>query len=218
MSINKLKAKAIFLDLDGTLVDSTDAYIEAARIAFHAIGQTPPKPSVALEIPRRLEKGISLNDITNGETKRLLPIYFDAFYSVSEAKARLMPNVISTLEALSSRAKLAVITMRFVPNQVVQKELDYFGISKYFSYVMTALDTAKPKPSPDALIHCVEALDIEMRDVLMAGDSVSDIRAGKAAGAKTVAFLSGLYGREELALEDPDLILPNVNALPQHIE
>jgi beta-phosphoglucomutase-like phosphatase (HAD superfamily) len=35
----KLKAKGIFLDLDGTIVDSTEAYIEAARIAFQAVGQ-----------------------------------------------------------------------------------------------------------------------------------------------------------------------------------
>jgi len=39
------------------------------------------------------------------------------------------------------------------------------------------------------------------------GDSVCDIRAGKAAGAKTAAVLSGLFSCAELAREHPDLIL-----------
>jgi HAD superfamily hydrolase (TIGR01509 family) len=218
MSNTKLKAKAIFLDLDGTIVDSTDAYIEAANIAFQALNLPLPAPAVALEIPRRLEKGIPIHDITHGQTHRLLPLYFKAYYTVSESKTSHIPNVTRTLEALSQNAKLAVITMRHVPKPLVQKELDYFGIAHYFSHVMTAMDTCKPKPHPDALIRCVEALNVAVCDCLMVGDSVSDVRAGKAAGIKTVSLLSGLYGREELALECPDLILPNVNALLEYIE
>ena len=37
MNENGLKVKGIFLDLDGTIVDSKEAYIEAARIAFQAM-------------------------------------------------------------------------------------------------------------------------------------------------------------------------------------
>ena len=43
MNQKMLKAKGIFLDLDGTIVDSTEAYIEAAKIAFQTIGQKPLK-------------------------------------------------------------------------------------------------------------------------------------------------------------------------------
>ena len=100
--------------------------------------------------------------------------------------------------------------MRHCPNQVIQKELDYFGIAKYFTHIVTAMDTSKPKPSPEALIQCVKALDLEMCDCIIVGDSVNDVRAGKAAGARTVAVLSGLFQREELTKECPDLILPDV--------
>ncbi len=96
------------------------------------------------------------------------------------------------MKLFQKKLNLALITMRHVPNQVIQKELDYFGISKYFTHVVTAFDTTKPKPSPEALIRCVEALDLEMCDCIIAGDSVNDVRAGKAAGARTVAVLSGL--------------------------
>ncbi|MGD6806007.1 MAG: HAD family hydrolase [Candidatus Bathyarchaeia archaeon] len=214
----KFKAKAIFLDLDGTLVDSTSAYIEAAKIAFRSVGKIPPRTEVLLELPKRVEQYRSLDDITEGTTAEFLPVYFHAYHSITEKETKLLPNVEATLACLSAKAKLALITMRHVPNEVLQKELDTHGIAKYFTHIFTALDTDKPKPSPEALIRCVKALDIDMGECLMAGDSVNDLRAGKAAGTKTVAFLSGLYSREELLQEKPDLILPDISKLPEHIE
>jgi HAD superfamily hydrolase (TIGR01549 family) len=218
MNGNRLKVKGIFLDLDGTIVDSTEAYIEAARTAFQSAGQKPPEIKVILEIPRRLEQGLTIDDIVEGDAKKFLNVYLKAYYSVTETKTKLLPNVSDALETLSGRTKLALITMRHVSNQVILKELDYFCISKYFTFVVTALDTPKPKPSPAALMKCVEALDLEMCDCIIAGDSVNDVRAGKAAGARTVAVLSGLFQCEELAKEGPDLILPDVTALPEFVD
>ena len=52
----KLKVKGIFLDLDGTIVDSKEAYIEAARIAFQSVGQKPPETKVPLKFPEDSNK------------------------------------------------------------------------------------------------------------------------------------------------------------------
>lgn len=218
MNVNGLKIKGIFLDLDGTIVDSKAAYIAAAEITFQALGQNPPENKVALEIPKRLEQGLTITDITNSDPKKFLKIYYQSFYSISQEKTRLIPNVSKTLETLSGKAKLALITMRHAPSQVIIKELECFGISKYFTHVVTAMDTAKPKPSPEALIKCVEAFDVEMCSCIIAGDSVNDVRAGKAAGAATVAVLSGLYNCKELVKECPDLILKDVTELPAYIK
>ena len=90
MPNNKLKATGIFLDLDGTIVDSTPAYIEAAKIAYRVTGQKPPKPQTTLEIPRRLEQGLKLDDLTGGKTKEFLEAYFSAYYNVSGLKTQLL--------------------------------------------------------------------------------------------------------------------------------
>jgi phosphoglycolate phosphatase-like HAD superfamily hydrolase len=47
---------------------------------------------------------------------------------------------------------------------------------------------------------------------------VVDIRAGKNAGIRTVAVLSGIFGRKELERENPDLILKNISELPRFLE
>jgi phosphoglycolate phosphatase len=218
MNHNRWKTKGIFLDLDGTIVNSTAAYVEAARIAARAIGKNPPQIKEALEIPRLIEQGQAINDLTPSETKKFLSVYLEAYYSSTETKTKLLPNVSATLEVLAGKSKLALITMRHVSNQVILKELDCFGIAKYFTHVVTALGISKPKPSPEGLIQCTKVLNLKMCDCIIVGDSVNDVRAGKAAGAKTVALLSGLFQREELTKECPDLILRDVNMLPEYLE
>lgn len=218
MSATKLKAKGIFFDLDGTIVDSREAYLEAARTAFRAMVQEPPQIKAALEIPRRLEQKQSISDIVKCDVHKFLDVYLKTYYYISMAKTKPILNVSTALENLSKKAKLALITMRSVPKKAVKAELEHFGIAKYFTHIITALDTHKPKPSPEALIKCVKALDVQMCDCIIVGDSVTDIKAGKAAGAKTVAVLSGLFSYKELAKENPDLILNNVTRLPEFME
>ena len=218
MNKTKLKVKGILFDLDGTIVDSREAYLEAAKTAFQAIGQKPPTTQTALEIPKRLEQNQPIDDITRTNPQQFLAIYLKTYYAITQEKTKLIPNVSTTLETLSEKAKLALITMRFVPKTAITKELEQFNIAKHFTHIITALDTHKPKPSPEALIKSVKALDVQICDCLIVGDSVTDIKAGKAAGAKTAAVLSGLFSHEELAKENPDLILEDITQLPNHIE
>ena len=218
MSITKFNVKGIFLDLDGTIVDSREAYVEAARTAFQTVGLEPVEAEAALEIPRKLEKKQPINDLVKGDIHKFLDVYLKTYYAISKAKTKLLPNIAATLETLSEKAKLALITMRSVPKKAVIAELEHFGIAKYFTYVVTALDTHKPIPSPEALIKTVRALDIQICDCVIVGDSISDIRAGKAAGAKSIGVLTGLFSYSELVKENPDLIIKNVAKLPQVIE
>ena len=218
MKQQKLKAKGIFLDLDGTIVDSTAAYLQAAKIAFKAVGKPIPLDEVMLDLPKRLELGRPIEHITHGTTDEFLPVYLDAYHSLSEREAKLFPNVECTLASLSTTYKLGLFTMRHVPSEILQKELDTHGIAKYFTNIVTALDTDKPKPSPEGLMLCIDALKLDICDCIMAGDSVNDLRAGKAAGVRTVGFLSGLYTRAELEQESPDLILTDLSALPKYLE
>ena len=218
MSREKLKVKGILFDLDGTIVDSTQAYIEAARAGFEAVGQKPPEMRGALEIPRRLEQGLSIDDMVSNNVQRFLAVYLKTYYLVTKLKTKPVPNVQTTMAVLSKKAKLALITMRFVPKSEVLEELAEFGLAEYFKYVVTALDTQKPKPSPEAVIKTIKALDVNMCDCIIVGDSVTDVRAGKAAGAMTVGVLSGLFSNMELVREKPDLVLADVTKLPLYLD
>jgi HAD superfamily hydrolase (TIGR01509 family) len=214
-----LKVEGILLDLDGTVVDSKEAYLEAAKIAFKTIGQGMVDTKVVTEIPKRLELKLPINDLLRGsDAREFLDVYLKTYYQVAPAKAKPLPGISETLKKLSKKAKLALITMRRVPKEKICEELEKFGLAKYFQYVITALDTDDPKPSPEALLKCARQFNIQIRKCVVVGDSVADIRAGKNAGAKTVGVLSGIFSRNELESEKPDLILESVNQLPDFLE
>ena len=218
MSNNKLKIKGILFDLDGTLVDSKPAYIKAAQLAFKKLGINPLSDKQAIEIPRKLEQKLPLEINVKDGLPFFLEIYLNSYYSISGSETKLIPNVSSTLKTLSKKAKLSLVTMRSVSKVSLIKELEDFNIAKYFDHFVTALDTKKPKPSPEAVLKCVDSMNLQIDDCIIVGDSVNDIRAGKAAGVKTVAVLSGIFSFRELIKEKPDLIIQNINFLPDFIE
>jgi len=215
MSSPKMKVKGILLDMDGTILDTKNAYIEAAKITFQTMGQTPPENAVALEIPKRIEQKQPLSDIVKGESQKFLDFYLKTFYVIVLNKTKPIPHAADALEELSRKAKLALITMRSTPKETLMEELRRLKMDQYFSYVVTALDTNKPKPSPEALIKAGRAMGVQMCDCVIVGDSVIDIQAGKAAGIKTVSVLSGLYSREELSKANPNYIINDISELPK---
>jgi HAD superfamily hydrolase (TIGR01509 family) len=215
----KLKVKGILLDLDGTIVDSKEAYLEAVKTALTATGQKMVDTRMVTEIPKRLEQNLPINNIVKEvDAQKFLMAYLNAYYQSTAVKTKPIPNISNTVQKLAEKAKLAIITMRYVSKKKIIEELEKFGLAKYFQCVITALDTRNPKPSSEALITCAEQLGIKTYECAVVGDSVVDIRAGKTAGAKTVAVLSGIFSRKELEREKPDLILESVNELPDFIE
>jgi pyrophosphatase PpaX len=70
------------------------------------------------------------------------------------------------------------------------------------------------KPNPDPIFLCLERLGCNFRDCLYVGDSPMDVMAGKAAGTKTVAVLTGVGTVDDLAKVGPDFILNSVKDLP----
>ena len=218
MSENSRMVRGIFLDFDGTLVDSSDAYIEAAKRAHESIGSNAFDARMALEIPKRLELKQPLKEIPSASRSEFLEAYLKTFYEITIEKSRPFSYTDDALRELSQKAKLALVTMRFTPKASVLAELRNFDLEKYFSYVATGLDTPSPKPSPQALLKAADHLNERLCDCMIVGDSVSDARAGKAADIITVSVLSGLFTREELTREKPDLILETVKDLPSRLD
>jgi phosphoglycolate phosphatase-like HAD superfamily hydrolase len=221
---SKLQIKALLLDLDGTLVNSTEALKEAGRAGFAALGLSPFRnDEIAYEVARRLEQDLPIDDLftTSDQHReveeRFLPAYLDAYYSAVTSKSKPFPKTKETLRALSRRVPLALITLRYVVREQIIDELERFGLRKFFRVVVTALDVEKPKPSPDALLVAARKLSVPVSQCAIVGDSIVDIQAGKAAGAKTVAVLSGLFRKAELEAQMPDLVVETVADLPMNL-
>lgn len=215
----RLKVKAIIFDLDGTLVDSSEAYAEATKIAIAATERKAMNPKVITEIPRRLEQDLPIDDLIGGfNVEKFKKIYLKTYYQATTEKSKPFPNIAVTLAKLSSKTVLSLTTRRNVSETEVRKELAKMGLARFFKKIVTSKDTVKPKPSPEALVKCAEYMQVPIHDCAIVGDSIVDVKAGKNAGAKTVAVLTGIFTRKELQRQKPDMILGSVNELPQFIE
>jgi phosphoglycolate phosphatase len=144
--------------------------------------------------------------------------YLKAYYQATSAESKLFPDTTVTLSRLAEKARLALITQRCVSKEKIVKQLRKFGIAKHFRVIVTGNDTNYPKPSPEGLMRCSTKLGVRICDCVVVGDSTVDIQAGRNAGAKTVAVLSGIFSFEELQKQKPDLILENVAKLPDFLE
>lgn len=100
--------------------------------------------------------------------------------------ARAMDGVAPLLEDLHARGrKLGIVTRNSLTN--ARETLQACGLLDFFDerWIMDR-DASAPKPQPDALLKLMAAWNAPPEDVVMVGDFLFDLQAGRAAGVATV--------------------------------
>lgn len=91
--------------------------------------------------------------------------------------------------------------------------LDAAGITGFFGFVAGCDAGHGAKPGPGMCLAFADALGLPPASVLMVGDSLHDLHAGRAAGMRTAGVLTGLATTADLA-PFADVVLPDIGALP----
>ena len=178
----KFKPRAILFDMDGVLVDSLDAWWISLNKSLEAYNYEPISREKfiekywghdlydnlkTMEIP--MEIGNFCNNVY-GENINLIKIYTKTKY---------------TLEKLTSYKK-SIITN--TPKDCAIQILKKFDIQKHFEFVLTSDDVAMAKPDPEIVLKSCEMLDVKPSEVILVGDTDSDVKAGRAAGCIVVGI------------------------------
>ncbi len=221
--MNRRIVDAVLFDLDGTLIDSIGIYYRILDTAFDRLGlPRASREKIAeaagdgdfnweLVLPEAPEsdKGTLIATVQ----KSILGIY----PGILERELRLIPGAASVLEAISRQnIKIALVTS--TPTEAMPyklRPLKEAGVDTLFAAVITADDVNRKKPHAEPLIAGAGRLGVEVSRSVCVGDSRVDIRAGKAAGMKTVGVLTGFDDRETLAAEAPDALVQSVRELPE---
>jgi HAD superfamily hydrolase (TIGR01509 family) len=185
MSNTMQTSPTILFDFDGTLGRSLHHWSEAFREALGERG-------IALSIEEaivgcfhrtreELAREHSLDDLPalRGRVRDLAKIRMP----LVEAYPGVM-SIIKSLHGESSR--LAVVTNSSRAH--VEPVLNRWGLQAYFTATVALDDVAEGKPSPEPIHTALNLLASEVSTTWMIGDSVIDIKAGHAAGVKTIAF------------------------------
>ena len=208
------RIQAICFDLDGTLLDTDDTYVERAARWMRPISCILPDNNPA-PLARRLVMAVetpvnaALGLFDRLNLDELLGPLLDKLHRslglASVADIRLIPGARATLERLSPHFPLAVATSRDRLSAAAILEAE--SLAPHFQSVATARTTRRAKPHPQPIVWTADQLGFPPQSLLMVGDTTVDIRAGRAAGAQTVGVLSGFGDRRELAEAGADVIL-----------
>jgi phosphoglycolate phosphatase len=224
-----MKIHGLLIDFDGVLVDSTPAYMKATNDALkHFNYFKVPKDEVrefSLEIARRLDQGIPRAKLLDGlvmstpeKTIAFIDFWLQIWNKACLWEVELLPDTPKILNNLSQRFPLALVTLRYIEKSEIEAQLYRLKINAFLSSIITTLDVKRPKPSPDSFLEGAKKINVPIEECMVVGDSILDIRAGKASGAKTVAVLSGIFDENSLRNEKPDLVIKNISELPSYLE
>ena len=184
--------KLIGIDLDGTLEDSRDDMVAAARRVRAQLG-----------LPARADE--QLRPFVNAGMDQLYRACFDDYlqrdpvliaqvrvaYEVDylanvAVHTRLYDGIAAALAELSELGALCCITNK--PERISRRLLDQLGVGALFRTVVGGDSCAESKPSPLMLRTAAERCAIEPSGAraFMIGDTAADIQLARAFGATAI--------------------------------
>ncbi|HEB8330891.1 TPA: HAD family hydrolase [Campylobacter jejuni] len=187
--------KTILFDLDGTLIDSTDAILNSFQGAFKALVLTSKNnEEIKNLIGYPLEQMFRMlyPDKVN-LSKEFVLAYREIYAQIYLEQTTLLPKAKEALELGSEIADLGIVTTKggkFTPIL-----LDYLGVKKFFKTLITLEDVTNPKPSSEPIILALKRLNKTQENAYMIGDTILDIQAAISANITPLALTCG-YGNE----------------------
>lgn len=97
--------------------------------------------------------------------------------------------------------------------EAARAHLDAEGVTGLFDFVAGFDSGHGGKPHPGMLLAFADAFGLDPAQVVMVGDSLHDLIAGRAAGMRRVAVLTGLATEAELQ-PLAEVVLPDIGHLP----
>ena len=187
----------ILFDLDGTLIESTDAIVST----FHHSFKKHNIPLVEDEEIKQLigypleimyaELGIAESNILD-----FVATYKEEYRKISTQKTELLPNALEAIELASTFAELGIVTTK--TGKYSKVLMEHFNLMKYFKVLIGREDVDKPKPDAEPIIKALESFNFKGKDVYMIGDTKLDLLSAKNAKVNSIAVLCGYGKKEEL--------------------
>ena len=222
----KLEVNAVLFDLDGTLIDSAPIYYEIIDVVFEKLGIPPVSVEILREamddgefdwdfvLPARMK---NRKDELIVEARVIID---DIAPPMFRRQIKLIPGAAETCKKIAAQGmKIGLVTS--TPTDYISVKLAPLrkaGIENLLQVIVTADDVVNKKPHAEPLIKCSRKLGIAVDKCVYVGDTRVDIRAGNAAGMKTVGVLTGFDDYEALKKENPDAIIDNIAQLDEVLD
>ena len=204
--------KAVIFDLDGTLSDSLASIKYCADLAVGSFGYGPFTPDqykyfvgdgAANLVKRCLAAG---GDGRLEHFEEAFALYKEIFRENCMYQVKPYDGIPQLLNALKEKGvKIAVLSNK--PHEETVNVIETLFGRGYFDWIQGQKEGVAIKPSPEGVFQVLQALKLQADDILYLGDTSTDMKTGKSAGAFTVGALWGFRERQELEENHADAVI-----------
>ncbi len=217
-----LRPKMILVDLDGTMVDSVPDLAYCVDRMMERLGRPPWGEALVRDwvgngverLVKRALTGTLEGEPSEADFARALPIFLGLYEANTAVRSRLFPGVREGLAYLSwAGYPLACVTNKAA--QFTEPLLRALGIRDFFLFVVSGDTLPEKKPHPAPLLYAAGQLGVPPEEALMVGDSVSDVRAARAAAFGAIVCVSHGYNHGlDIRTAAPDAVIESLSELP----
>jgi len=201
----------VCFDMDNTLVRADAIHIAAFNMAFkdHRLPKVPAKELkkrfgvVAKYLVKDLFPHLSLR-----EAEKVVKTHDKYVVTKTAKKVKVIRGAKGALAYLKAKGyKLCLLSN--CKHKEIEATMKHAGIPlEIFTVILGNDEVKRGKPHPDVLLKAKRLAGAKFG--YMVGDTIYDIEAGKKAGFKTIAVLTGNHTRKMLKAHHPDYILKSV--------
>ena len=189
--------KIILFDLDGTLIDSTEAILESFAVAFKHFGEEVPSDErIKAEIGHPLDNMFATLGVPEAQIWDHVAAYKAHYRVISKEKTFLLPQAREAVQHAATFATLAVVTTKTA--EYSRELLEHMGLMDDFEVLIGREDVTHPKPDPEPILKALSKLPSVTNGVWMIGDTCMDMLSAKASNVAGIGVTCGYGSRESL--------------------
>lgn len=192
----------ILFDLDGTLIDSTEAILESFQRSYALLGgNVPPDEAIKALIGHPLDGMYRELGVEETRIDRYVSAYKEHYREISRDKTVLLPQAREAIALAGTFAKLGIVTTK--TGRYSRILLEHFGVMDAFEVLVGREDVTYPKPHSEPVDKAVTLMEADRERCWMIGDTRLDAGSASAAGIRCIGVLSGYDSREQLEAFTP---------------
>ena len=191
----------ILFDLDGTLIDSTEAILKCFDDSFkHFDLPTPHDEKIKALIGHPLDYMYAHLGVEEAKVWDFVDVYKQHYRKRSKPMTKFLPEAVEAIEEAAGFARLGIVTTK--TGEYSRILLEHMGVMAHFEVLIGREDVQNPKPHPEPIQKALVQMGVSLKDVKksntiwMIGDTCMDLLSAEASGIDSVGVLCG-YGLEE---------------------
>jgi phosphoglycolate phosphatase len=209
----------VFLDLDGTLIDSQPGILASCLAALRALGHQPDenldiRPAIGPPLDDSMQ--VLLQPYGDDRVAEAVAAYRQHYGEIGVFESELYPGIGSSLEQMQ-QAGLQIYLATSKREIFARRILEHLELAACFNGIHGSVPGGELDHKPELLAHILAEHDLNPAHGVMVGDRRYDIVGAHAVGMRGLGVLWGYGSRDELETAGADQLVTSTADLARTV-